>query len=532
MTETAAVRRAGVLVPLFASPSSRSWGIGEIGDIPALTAWLAKAGQHVLQLLPINEMAPGQHSPYSAISAMAIDPIFISVAAVPEFRAAGGVASLTADDRHMLSFVRKSPRVEYAEVRSLKQRTLEAAFSRFFETEWSRDSQRADRLKAFIAEQAWWLDEYLLFRAIHLYEKERPWTEWPAALRRRDPPTLTQIRLELAKDLLFQAYLQWVAWTQWTRARSRTHGVKIFGDLPFMVDGDSADVWARQDQFRLDVSIGVPPDAFSATGQDWGMPLSRWDVMAADGFRWLRERARRNADLYGGFRVDHLVGFYRTYGRPRTGGVPFFVPATEIEQTALGEAMLEILRGAGAEIIAEDLGDVPDFVRESLTRLGIPGFRVFCWERLWHTQDGPFRDPIDYPRQSVATSGTHDTEPMLAWWKHASESERELVDAIPSMQRVTQGIGILNAEPGRVRDALLEMLFASGSDLLLLPIQDVFGWTDRINKPATVGESNWTFRLPWPSDRLDEAPEARERQARLRAWAEEYHRANRAGGAG
>jgi 4-alpha-glucanotransferase len=524
MTEAAGTRRAGVLVPLFAAPSSISWGVGEIGDIPAVTSWLANAGQRVLQLLPLNEMAPGQHSPYSAISAMAIDPIFISVAAVPDFLTGGGVASLSGDDRHMLAYVRNSPRIEYAEVRALKQRALEAAFSGFFETEWSRGTDRAGRLKAFITEQAWWLDEYVLFRAIHSAEKERPWTEWPAALRQREPLILAQLRRELSKDVLFQAYLQWVAYTQWTRVRGRTHGVRIFGDLPFMVDGDSADVWARQDQFRLDVSIGVPPDAFSATGQDWGMPLSRWDVMAADGFAWLRERARRHADLYDGFRVDHLVGFYRTYGRPRNGGPPSFVPAAEIDQTALGEAVLRVLRGAGAEIIAEDLGDVPDFVRESLTRVGVPGFRVFCWERLWHTQDGPFRDPIDYPRLSVATSGTHDTEPILAWWGHAPESERKLVDAIPTVQRVTRGLGVLDAEPAQVRDALLETLFASGSDLVILPIQDVFGWSDRINTPATVGDSNWVFRLPWPSDRLGEVAEAAERQSRLRAWAEKYHR--------
>jgi 4-alpha-glucanotransferase len=524
MTEAAGARRAGVLVPLFAAPSSISWGIGEIGDIPALTSWLAKAGQRVLQLLPLNEMAPGQHSPYSAISAMAIDPIFISVAAVPDFLVAGGVASLSDDDRHLLAYVRNSRRIEYVTVRALKQRALEAAFSRFFATEWSRETERAGRLKAFVAEQAWWLDEYALFRAIHLTEKERPWTEWPSALRRREPLVLAQLRRELSKDVLFQAYLQWIAYTQWTSVRGRTHDVRIFGDLPFMVDGDSADVWARQDQFRLDVSIGVPPDAFSATGQDWGMPLNRWDVMASDGFAWLRERARRNADLYHGFRVDHLVGLYRTYGRPRSGGPPFFVPATEVEQKALGEAVLQVLRGAGAEIIAEDLGDVPDFVRESLTRLGVAGFRVFCWERLWHTEDGAFRDPVDYPHLSVATSGTHDTEPLLAWWEHAPESERKLVDAIPTVQRVTRGIGVLDAEPRPVRDALLETLFASGSNLVILPIQDVFGWTDRINTPATVGESNWIFRLPWSSDRLDEVAEARERQATLRAWAEEYHR--------
>ena len=136
--------------------------------------------------------------------------------------------------------------------------------------------------------------------------------------------------------------------TQWRQAREQAHGVALFGDLPFMVDGDSADVWARQDQFRLDVSLGAPPDAFSATGQDWGMPVYRWDVIARDDFRWLRERARRSADLFDGYRVDHLVGFYRTYGRPRDGGEPFFTPADEPEQVALGERVLAVFREAGA----------------------------------------------------------------------------------------------------------------------------------------------------------------------------------------
>src|SRR5207244_6530571 len=126
-----------------------------------------------------------------------------------------------------------------------------------------------------------------------------------------------------------------LAASHWREARERTGGVALFGDLPFMVDGDSADVWARQHQFNLDVTIGAPPDAFSVSGQDWGMPLYRWDVIAAEDFRWLRERARRNADLYDGYRVDHLVGFYRTYGNPKDGTRPVFTPADEPAQLAL-----------------------------------------------------------------------------------------------------------------------------------------------------------------------------------------------------
>ena len=517
-------RRAGLLIPLFACASSASWGIGDIGDLPTIARWLTQAGQRVLQLLPLNEMAPGQQSPYSAISAMAIDPIYISLSMVPEFVELGGEESLSDEDRVLLAQVRRAPRVEYADVRALKQRACRRAFERFYTTECLNDTPRARAFRLFLSEQAWWIEDYALFRAIHVREGERPWTEWPEALQRREPTAIDHARRELSREVLFHQYLQWLAGVQWQQARSNLHGVQLFGDLPFMVDTDSADVWARQDQFRLDLSLGAPPDAFSATGQDWGMSVYRWDVIALQDFRWLRERARRSADLFNGYRIDHLVGFYRTYGRPRDGGDAFFSPTTQREQEALGERVLGLFRAAGAEVIAEDLGTVPDFVRGSLARQGIPGFRVLRWERYWHAEGQPFRDPADYPAASVAASGTHDTEPMATWWEAASDDERRKLNAVPTVQRISGGSGILDAAAAEVRDVLLETLFASKSDLLLLPVQDVFGWRDRINQPATVAAANWTFRLPWPIDHLDEVPEARERQAMLRQWATRHDR--------
>jgi 4-alpha-glucanotransferase len=518
-------RRAGLLIPLFSCPSTASWGIGDIADLVPMTAWLAAAGQRVLQLLPLNEMAPGQQSPYSAISAMAIDPVFISLPAVPDFETIGGEASLCDADRAALEQARHAPGIQHQTVRRLKHGALRAAFARFKEAEWCRDTERARSLKNFLSAQAWWIEDYAIFRALHAREGERPWTEWPEALQRRDPSAIDQARRELAREVLFYQYLQWLAATQWADARRHAHGVELFGDLPFMVDGDSADVWARQHQFRLDASIGAPPDAFTANGQDWGMPVYRWDVIASEGFHWLRERARRGADLFDGFRIDHLVGFYRTYGRPRDGGEPFFTPPTEPEQIALGERLLGVFREGGAEIIAEDLGTVPDFVRASLARLGVPGFRVLRWERYWHTDGQPFRDPSDYPSISVATSGTHDTEPVALWWEHVASAERQMIGALPTIQRITDGRGLADRpyDPD-VRDVLNEALFASGSNLLLLPVQDVFGWRDRINEPALVSDTNWTFRLPWPCDRMDEQPEARERQATLRRWTQRYGR--------
>jgi 4-alpha-glucanotransferase len=236
-------------------------------------------------------------------------------------------------------------------------------------------------------------------------------------------------------------------------------------------------------------------------------------VLASRDFDWLRQRARRNADLFGGYRVDHLVGFYRMYVRPFGGGQGRFMPETQSEQTALGERILRIFDETGSEIIAEDLGVIPDFVRESLTRLGTPGYRVLRWERHWHGEGQPFRDPATYPRASVATSGTHDTEPLVIWWEQAGADERRAVLDIPSLRHLlsaeerAQAIQEPSCTP-RIRAALLEALCASASDLVLLPVQDVFGWRARINQPATVGDQNWTWKLPWPSDRLLEQPEA------------------------
>jgi 4-alpha-glucanotransferase len=522
-------RRAGILVPLFSIPSARSWGIGEIGDIAAITAWLGRAGQRVLLMLPINEMPLYESSPYSALSAMAIDPQFITMDDVEDFAAIGGEASLDAQERARLDAVRSARIIEYESVRSLKQIALRRSFDRFQRIEWKNESSRAARFRAYIEAQAWWLDEYALFRALHARLGERPWTAWPALIRDRRPEAMTEARVELDDEVRYRKYVQWLADEQWAEARARAKGVALFGDVPFVVSADSADVWARQDEFRLDLSVGVPPDAFSATGQDWGLPAYRWDVFGERDFDWLRQRARRNADLFDGYRVDHLVGFYRMYTRPLGGGHGTFTPAVQDEQVALGERVLTIFRAAGAEIIAEDLGVVPDFVRESLTRLDIPGYRVFRWERHWHTEGQPFREPREFPRSSVATSGTHDTEPLAIWWESAPDEEKRAILAIPSIRDRLSADDRSRALAERellplLRDTLIEALFASGSNLLILPIQDVFGWRDRINQPATIGTQNWTWKLPWPSDRLLAEPEAMKVAAQLQSWSTQHGR--------
>jgi 4-alpha-glucanotransferase len=179
---------------------------------------------------------------------------------------------------------------------------------------------------------------------------------------------------------------------------------------------------------------------------------------------------------------------------------------------------------------------VPDFVRESLERLDVPGYRVLRWEREWNQPGQPFRDPARYPARSLATTGTHDTDPLAIAWDDAPSDERAAIAALAGFDAAGSGgaeksgaenSGAADREfDNDVRDAVLKLLYASGSDLLVIPIQDLFGWRDRINTPATVGDTNWTWRLPWPVDRLDDEPEAHERAATLREWAASTNRSS------
>ena len=504
-------RHAGVLMPLFSMPSRSSWGVGEIPDLPRFASWLRGAGLDFVQLLPVNEMQEGQDSPYSALSAMAIDPIFIALAEVPEFQEAGGESSLDRADRDRLEEARARRAVDFRTVRALKSLALHSAFH-VFRRGHAGGSERSRGFRRFADREAWWLEDYALFRALHDEHRACYWREWEPGLRDRHPAALEAARQRLADTILYYQYLQWLADEQWQRARADCADVGIFGDFPFMVSGHSADVWVRQQEFRLDASVGTPPDAFSETGQNWGLPVYRWERIAQADYEWLRQRARRCHELSDGFRVDHLVGFYRTFVR-EPDGRKYFTPADEPSQIAQGERILRVLQEDGARIIAEDLGLVPDFVRASLARMHIPGLKVLRWERDWHAPRHPFRNPADYPAESVAISGTHDTETLAEWWDNAGAEERQLCAAIPGVREA--GANPDGPFDPRTRDALLRILFTAGSNFVIVPFQDLFGWRDRVNVPAVVNDENWTWRLPWPIEALSVRAEAQERASFL-----------------
>jgi 4-alpha-glucanotransferase len=514
-------RTAGVLVPLFSLRSPTDWGVGEIPDLVPFSRWASNSGIRVVQVLPVAEAARGQNSPYAALSAFAIDPVYLAIDALDDFADAGGHDALTPADQALLVELRRSPTVRWSEVRSLKTRALEVAFQAFVQQEWQRKTRRARELERFAREQAVWIDDYALFVPIHdELMGGQSWIDWPAPLRDREPGALADARAQLSERILFRVWLQWNCDRQWHAARRGANavGVELAGDIPFMVATDSADVWSRRHDFRLDARVGVPPDAFSATGQDWGLPVYRWAEMEAGGHAWMTARAERMADLYGLYRVDHVVGLYRTYYFPADGSPAAFVPAEEPAQIANGERMMALF-SKRARVIAEDLGVVPDFIRTSLDRLQIPGYRVQRWERDWNEPGQPFRDPAAWPAVSVATTGTHDTDSLADWYDSLGEADRRALLAIP-------GLASLRARaPARfddsVRDALLELLYASGSDVLLLPFQDLLGHRERVNVPGTVNDTNWTYRVPTTLSRLLADVGSRHR---LRSLAERHGR--------
>jgi 4-alpha-glucanotransferase len=293
------------------------------------------------------------------------------------------------------------------------------------------------------------------------------------------------------------------------------------GDLAFSPARDSAEVWANQELFDLGRTVGAPPDGFNPQGQRWGLPAPRWERIRASGFDLLRKRIRHARELYDFIRVDHVVGLYRTFSFSLAPGAQgAFWPSAKPEQRAQGEAVMNaILDEAGATIVvAEDLGVIPPFVRASLSALGVPGYKVMRWEKVNEgTPAEAFVAPADYPELSLATTGTHDTDTLAEWWDAAPPEER--AQMLRMLALAPAGASDAPVAISKVLDAVLAALYASPSRIVIIPVQDLFGWRQRINFPGTVGPTNWSWRLPVAIEDIRRDPALAARIEKLRDMA-------------
>ncbi|MGB2578831.1 4-alpha-glucanotransferase [Elusimicrobium simillimum] len=492
MTQILDKKSAGVLMPMFAMRSTRDWGVGDFSSLQNWVNYFASTGTGVVQILPINEMAPGQNCPYNALTSFAIDPVYIAVHEVEDVQNCQAAQDFIISIQPLIDLWHKSDRVFYVTIRDAKLKTLWQAFNYFLKEHVQKNTPRAEKFKNYQERSAHWLDNYALFRALKDYFKWQTWTQWPDGLKNREPQAIKEFTDKYTVNILFYKYMQWICDEQIKTVTqlSAQNNVKIFGDIPFGINLDSADVWAERDNFNPALEVGAPPDQFSTEGQRWGLPEYDWVKMYENNFNYWRRKVTRACELYDIFRLDHLVGFFRTfvYDSPESRG--FFDWIGDDAQRKRGHDFLTIVKSLSnnKQPVGEDLGVIPNFTREVMTELQIPGYKIMRWER---EDDGYYREPKNYPQISVAALSTHDTETLRDWWETMPLEERSNIWEMISTQK-TNGLVPFTPE---VQEIVLRRILNSGSAIVMLSVQDIAGTVDRINVPGLVSEQNWSFRF-------------------------------------
>jgi len=468
-------RLTGILLHPISFPSRG--GIGDFGPAAyEFLDFLASARQGLWQVLPLNPPANG-NSPYSSTSAFAGNPLLISLERLADH---GWISHSQLD-----SLSTSVNRIDYDLVRAQKLPLLEKAAGNFVE---SASAEARSRFDAFCRDNAWWLEDFVLFDALRARHKLKGWNHWPQELACREPSALAAARKELAGDIQVRSALQFAFYEQWRALRRycAERAIRIVGDVAIFVNHDSADVWTHPDLFRLneklepEVVAGVPPDSFSQTGQRWGNPLYRWDRMKATGYEWWIQRMRWATQNCDYIRLDHFRGFQQFWEIPASEATAVNGRWVDGPCDDLFLKLREAL--GGLPFFAEDLGYITPEVHALRERLQIPGMAVL---QFAFGDEGAHIYLPHRAAEKVMYTGTHDNDTVVGWWQSgASEHERRHAEAY--LGRCDDGI-----HWGFVRAAL-----CSPSALSIVPLQDVLGLGSeaRMNTPSVYG-GNWRWRF-------------------------------------
>ena len=474
-------RSSGVLLHISSLPSYG--GIGDLGQAAhAFLSFLAAAKQHVWQVLPLSPTGYG-NSPYASSSAFAGNPYLISLELLVDW---GWIAG-----ERIAGLAGCGGNVDFGEIERRKLPLLDEAAGNFLDR-GPKEPQFAEHWAAFeqfCRDEHGWLDDYALYAVLRRRFNTGAWTEWPEGLMRRTPQALAEAAAEHGRAIAQEQVLQFAFAVQWSllREAAAQKGIRILGDVAIFVNMDSADVWVHPAIFDLDENLkpvrvaGVPPDYFSPTGQRWGNPLYRWDVLEMRDFDWWVERIRRACHLYDIVRLDHFRGFEAYWS------------ISASEETAVngewvkapGLALFRALEAAlgPLPLVAEDLGVITPEVDALRLKLGMPGMKVIQFG--FGNASAHMHLPHQFAPATLAYTGTHDNDTTQGWWSTAGEAERAEVEAY---------VGPVHDRPVR---PLLRAVQASAAQMAMAPAQDLLelGSEARMNTPA-VSAGNWSWRAP------------------------------------
>jgi 4-alpha-glucanotransferase len=469
-------RASGILLHPTSLPSRG--GIGDFGPAAhEFIEFLAAARQRLWQVLPLAPAGLG-NSPYSAVSAFAGNPLLVSLERLAErgWIDHGRLATLPEDHGN----------VEFERVKSLKMPLLVEAATNFLQ---QADGRARSAYDAFCCKNSWWLDDFILFLVLRDRFNQQSWNCWPTEFARRNPDALARLREEAALAIAAAKVIQFAFFEQWNalRRRAQHHGIRIVGDVAIFVNYDGADVWTHPGIFQLndelepEVVAGVPPDAFSATGQRWGNPLYRWDVLKQRGYDWWVRRMKFTLSMCDIVRLDHFRGFEAYWEIPASE--PTAINGRWVKGP--GDDLFDVLRSelGSLPLIAEDLGLITPEVHALRDRLGVPGMRVMQFG--FGNRGAHIYLPHRFQPNAVVYTGTHDNDTTQGWWRsQATPEERRLCGAY------------LGADETNAAWAFMRSAMDSVARFSIFPLQDVLGLGSeaRMNVPSR-SDGNWAWRF-------------------------------------
>lgn len=484
-------RASGILLHPTSLPGR--FGIGDLGQAAYdFVDFLEETGQSLWQVLPLGPTGYGD-SPYQCFSAFAGNPLLINL------------ESLVSDDLLDQSDLDDAPafsvdRVDYGSVIEFKNKILSKAHANFIAA--GSEEAKSEYLK-FSEQTLWWLDDYAVFQAIKDENAGKEWTKWDAYLRDKEDKAMHFFRENHVLEISRHKFWQFLFFKQWLKlaAYANGKGVKIIGDIPIFVAHDSADVWANRHLFYLDEKgnptaiAGVPPDYFSETGQLWGNPLYRWDLMESNGYRWWIQRIRVAFSQVDILRMDHFRGFEKFWA----------VPASEKTaingkwQNGPGANLFNAIKNAFSNIdgelpiIAENLGFITPEVEELREKFGFPGMYILQFAFGTDPQADAFK-PYNFAPNSVVYTGTHDNDTTVGWFtsQGAGDSTRSHDEVNEEREFVLKYLG---SDGKEIHWDFIRLALASVSNTSIIPLQDVLGCGSeaRMNIPSRES-NNWSWR--------------------------------------